>query len=80
LLRGVIPGLLLNVLYVSDYVDRHIASCEGARGKIQPQREKYFLRERVYGPFCLLFILLIGGISPKFLTDTEAQEWAPALH
>ncbi|TYL46906.1 TRAP transporter large permease [Marinomonas sp. IMCC 4694] len=69
---GVIPGLLgLTFYMLAIYVIAILRPAEAPRGEKSTTVEKYYALKGVW-PFCLLFVLIIGGIYAKIFTATEA--------
>lgn len=71
-IAGIVPGILGIVLYMLViYVIAIIKPSHAPRGDKSSTREKLSSLKGVW-PFCLLFVLIIGGIYAKIFTATEA--------
>ncbi|MBR9865524.1 MAG: TRAP transporter large permease [Oceanospirillales bacterium] len=69
---GVIPGLLGLALYMlAIYLIALVRPAHAPRGEKSTSHEKLSSLKGVW-PFCLLFLLIIGGIYAKIFTATEA--------
>lgn len=69
---GIVPGILGLVLYMlAIYVVALVKPDHAPRGDKSSRHEKLQSLKGVW-PFCLLFVLIIGGIYAKLFTATEA--------
>lgn len=71
-IAGIVPGLLGLLFYMAVvYLVARIKPDSAPRGERSSSREKLNSLAGVW-PFCLLFLMIIGGIYAKIFTATEA--------